>query len=131
MAFIKVVHCLWPSVYCSSNFNFHHPPTICINGLDFIGVVLKQHIHSSINFIPACFMGLFRLLKTGIACKNYFLLFTISNSRPQEKVFCYTIACLLLHPSMRFVETRRELFHHSCLSPQSLHYLSLRTQEQD
>ena len=41
MLFIEIVLLFQPCFHCCTNFNFHHPTTSCINGLDFVSVVFR------------------------------------------------------------------------------------------
>lgn len=101
MLFIKVFFCFQLFVYCIRNFNFYYLFIFCINGLDFIGVVFRQYIYSSINFIFVCFVEFFGLLEIDIVCKNYFFLFSIFNFRKKcffvllYVNFCINLSILL------------------------------------
>ena len=47
-----------PCFHCCTNFTFHPLTTSCMNGLDLINVVFRQHVNCSVDLISAFFTEL-------------------------------------------------------------------------
>ena len=54
LPFIEIVLLFQPCFHCCTNFTSHNPTTFCINGLDFVSVVFRQHVNCSVDLI-SCF----------------------------------------------------------------------------
>ena len=59
LPFIEIVLLFQPCFHCCTNFTFHQPTTSCINGLDFVSVVFRQHVNCSVDLISSFHVDFF------------------------------------------------------------------------
>ena len=58
LPFIEIVLVFQPCFHCCTNFTFHPLTTSCMNGLDLVSVVFRQHVNYMVDLISACFTEL-------------------------------------------------------------------------
>ena len=103
-----------PCLHCCTNFTFHPLTTSCMNGLDLINVVFRQHVNCSVDLISA-FSRNYWIRKLALSTNRTFFLFIIPNS---WNVCPGLIACWFLPPSRHFAGNTHQPSCHTFLSPQ-------------